>query len=180
MTNSIDNKWNKKDIRQQAKNTLAQLSSLEKKQQSDAICQQLDKYMNKYHSRAVFVPFSYEANIQPFIEQLWGKNKVVLLPQIHNDTMQLVLYKPNSSISLWQYGEAIIQDPVLYEWGLDVCLVPWLAFDKQWWRVGHGKWYYDRFLTANDCYRIGICYEQTKVWSIRHDIWDQKMDRVIL
>ena len=173
-------KTHKEQIRQQAKNTLAQLSSLEKKQQSDAICEQLDKYIDQYHSRAVFVPFSYEPNIQSFIQQLWGKNKVVLLPQIHNDTMQLAIYTPDSRISQGQYGEAIIQDVVLYEWALDVCLVPWLAFDRQWWRVGHGKWYYDRFLEANDCYRIGICYEQTKLSSIIHDIWDQKMDRVIL
>lgn len=173
-------KPHKEHIRQQAKNTLATLSLVEKKEQNETICEKLTQYIDQYQNRSVFIPFSYEPDIQPFIQKLWEQNKVVLLPQIHEHTMQLALYTPDSLILQWQHGEAIIQDPIWYQWSPDVCLVPWLAFDTQWRRVWHGKWYYDRFLAANDCYRIGVGFLQTKIPTIKYDNWDQRMDEVIL
>jgi 5-formyltetrahydrofolate cyclo-ligase len=42
----------------------------------------------------------------------------------------------------------------------DMILVPLLAFDKNGYRVGYGKGFYDKYLAEcrDDCIRVGFCY----------------------
>lgn len=177
----MDTWWkiNKQQLRQRAKQTLAALSPETKKQQSQVICSRLGKYIDQYNTRAVYIPFSYEPDISDFVQQLRDNKKTVLLPQIHNGIMQLALYKPNSVIVSWSYGEATIVDAKWYDWTVDVCLVPGLTFDKQWQRLGHGKWYYDKFLVTKKCYTVGISYIETLLENIPTDTRDQRMDMVL-
>jgi len=179
MTNGTKPPLTKPEIRTRAKHTLAALSPVQKQQQSEHICKELYVHINTYTTRAVFIPFGYEPAIFPFVQQLWEHNKTVLLPQVHDDQLRLAHYSRDSIVIQWVHREWTIQDPVWYEWPLDVCLVPWLAFDTHWRRIGHGKWWYDRFLMTNGCYRIGVGFSQTKIPTIEHDSWDQKMDVVI-
>lgn len=177
----MDTWWeiNKEQLRSRAKRTLATLSPENKKQQSIAICSELQKYNNTYQTWAVFIPFSYEPDILLFVQQLWEQDKIVLVPQIDNDWLRLAYYDSNSVISQWIYGEWVIKDPIRHNWSIDVCLVPWLAFDNQWWRIGHGKGLYDTFLATNTCFRIGVTYQETIVDHVPHDIHDQQMDILI-
>ncbi len=177
----MDTWWetNKEQLRQRAKNTLATLSAEEKKQQSEHIYQKLYEYIDKYNSRAVFIPFGYEPDIFPFVQHLWEQNKTVLIPQLDGEQLRLAHYTYESIREQWVYGEWVIQNPIWYEWALDVCLIPWLVFDRQWRRIGHGKWWYDRFLATNSCYRIGVGFAQIIVEKIPHDTHDQKMDTII-
>ncbi|MGN1442534.1 MAG: 5-formyltetrahydrofolate cyclo-ligase [Acutalibacteraceae bacterium] len=41
-----------------------------------------------------------------------------------------------------------------------VCIVPGLSFDKNGYRLGYGKGYYDRFLAENPVFTVGLCYEE--------------------
>jgi 5-formyltetrahydrofolate cyclo-ligase len=170
---------NKDQLRQRAKQTLAALSPEDKKQQSKIICNSLKKYSDQYNTWAVFIPFTYEPDIFPFVEQLRNQNKTVLIPQLDGNWLRLAHCQPDSIIIQWLYGEWIIDNPMWYQWALDVCLIPWLVFDRQWWRIGHGKWLYDRFLAINKSFRIGISYRETVIDQIPHDPHDQKMDVVI-
>jgi len=169
----------KSQLRARANKQLATISPENKKQQSANICHTLEQYNNKYEIWAVFIPFVYEPNITSFIEQLWKQNKTVLVPQIDGDWLRLAYYNADSIITQWIYGEWIIQNPVWHQWLLDVCLVPWLAFDLQGNRLGHGKWYYDKFLAVNNCYRIGVCHKETIVENIPHNNLDQWMNLII-
>ena len=177
----MDTWWetNKEQLRSRAKQTLVALSLENKKQQNITICTALEKYLTKYKTWAVFIPFGYEPDIFPFVQQFWEQNKTVLVPQINDNWLRLAYYNADSIISEWIYGEWIIKNPVWYEWSIDVCLVPWLVFDRQWRRIGHGKWYYDKFLAKNTCYRIGVGYKEIMRENIPHDNFDQKMDTVI-
>lgn len=173
------NSRTKDQYRDRAKKTLAVLSPEDKKRQDASICTILKKYIQTYDTRAVFIPFGYEANISPFVQQLWQQNKTVLVPQIDEENLRLAVYTEQSIITQWAHKEWIIVDPQRYTWTLDVCLVPWLAFDDQWYRIGHGKWYYDKFLADNACFRIWICYAQSIVHHIPYEDHDQKMDAMV-
>jgi len=48
------------------------------------------------------------------------------------------------------------QTTEIFEGQLDMVLVPLLAFDKEGYRVGYGKGFYDRFLSGSKAQKIGI------------------------
>jgi 5-formyltetrahydrofolate cyclo-ligase len=98
---------------------------------------------------------------------------------VHDGLMQLTIYTPDSIITQWAHGEARIENPMWYEWPLNVCLVPGLVFDTHWYRIGHGYGYYDKFLDQHDCYCIGVWFHQTRILSIPSEQRDQKMDKII-
>jgi len=77
--------------------------------------------------------------------------------------------------------------------GLDLVVVPGVAFDEAGARLGHGKGFYDRYLTRLICGRgagrerrrpvlVGLCLvEQVRpVGEIRMEEWDWRMDFVVV
>lgn len=44
----------------------------------------------------------------------------------------------------------------LHEGEIDLVIIPLLAFDKQGYRVGYGKGFYDRFLNGSNAQKIGL------------------------
>ncbi|SMC74753.1 5-formyltetrahydrofolate cyclo-ligase [Pedobacter nyackensis] len=45
----------------------------------------------------------------------------------------------------------------LHNGGIDIVIIPMLAFDKKGYRVGYGKGFYDRFLQKINTRKIGLC-----------------------
>lgn len=62
-------------------------------------------------------------------------------------------------LNQWGISEPVSGTPVFAE-QLDAVIVPLLAFDQQGHRVGYGKGFYDRFLSAcrPDCLKIGMSF----------------------
>ena len=67
--------------------------------------------------------------------------------------------------------------------GIDLVIVPGIAFDEEGYRTGRGRGYYDRFLSREDtanAYKIGVCFPPQFKKSVPHEDWDVKMDEVIV
>lgn len=61
-----------------------------------------------------------------------------------------------------------------------MCIVPALSYDKQGYRIGYGKGFYDRFFAAHeDILKVGICYSEFMETSLPHDKFDVPADIVI-
>ena len=60
-----------------------------------------------------------------------------------------------------------------------ICIVPGICYDKENFRVGYGKGYYDRFLSKNKIKTIGLCYKECMIEKIDNDKYDYKIDEVI-
>ena len=60
-----------------------------------------------------------------------------------------------------------------------ICIVPGICYDKENYRIGYGKGYYDRFLSKNKIKTIGLCYKECIVKKIDNDKYDYKIDEVI-
>lgn len=65
------------------------------------------------------------------------------------------------------------------EKGLDVILVPGLAFTRAGQRMGYGGGYYDRFLQDSATYKIGIAFREQLVDWLPVEDFDVEMDLVI-
>lgn len=60
-----------------------------------------------------------------------------------------------------------------------VCIVPGLAFDKNGYRLGYGKGYYDRFLEKFKGISVGLCFDEMLADTLPTDDFDKKVDYLI-
>lgn len=60
-----------------------------------------------------------------------------------------------------------------------VCLVPAICYDKQGYRIGFGKGYYDKFLSKNKVLKVGLCFDDFLINNIYVDGFDICVDKII-
>ena len=101
-----------------------------------------------------------EVDLSPIVSDLWLLGKQLILPRVEeNNTLSHHNWTPDTlfSSNRWGIAEPVgenLVNPKL----LDVILLPLLAVDREGYRVGYGKGFYDRFLTdcREDVVRIGV------------------------
>jgi 5-formyltetrahydrofolate cyclo-ligase len=57
--------------------------------------------------------------------------------------------------------------------------VPCLSYDPYGFRIGYGKGYYDRFLSAFEGTKIGLCYSEFESERLPRGKYDIKLDVVM-
>ena len=122
-----------------------------------------------------------EVDTHTLIHELVAEGKTILLPKVLDDTtMELRQYTGPQDLSEGAYH---IMEPMGAPFKdlsqIDVALIPGLAFDPQGHRLGRGKGYYDRFLTAFKGKTIGVCFDFQKVAEVPVDTHDVAVDRVV-
>ena len=60
-----------------------------------------------------------------------------------------------------------------------LCIVPGLSFDKDGYRLGFGKGYYDRFLASFPGKTVGLCYEECVCEKTIRDKFDKSVSALI-
>lgn len=135
-----------------------------------------------------------EVDTHALLDELVAEGKTVLLPKVlDEETMELRRYTGRDSL---QEGAYHIMEPITggrffcyddltkepspcYMSRIDIALIPGLAFDAQGHRLGRGKGYYDRFLTAFKGQTIGVCFDFQKVAEVPVDAHDVSVDTVV-
>ena len=111
------------------------------------------------HNIAAFYPVKGEPNIKPIIQELAIEGRL-LLPRCEGDGI-MNFYKVSSLRKDLVKGHFGIMEPreglEKFEGEIPVFLVPGVKFNWDGCRVGHGKGYYDRFLSKYPkAYKAGI------------------------
>ena len=136
-----------------------------------------------------------EVDTHALLDALVAEGKTVLLPKVlDEETMEFRRYTGRDSL---QEGAYHIMEPITggrffcyddltkepspcYDLSrIDIALIPGLAFDAQGHRLGRGKGYYDRFLSAFKGQTIGVCFDFQKVAEVPVDAHDVSVDRVV-
>jgi len=129
-----------------------------------------------------YYPYNYELNIMPILENFEKKNFLISLPKIKkNSQMDFFYWSTKDPLNINKYG---IPEPksskVRYP---DILLVPLVAFDKDFNRVGYGGGYYDRYIKKikkiKKLITIGLAYSFQKVKKIPINDNDIQLDFVI-
>ena len=102
-----------------------------------------------------------EIDTQPIIDFFRNKDKRIIVSRCNfeDDTLSHFYLEENTKLILSKFG---VPEPInaeeVEETTIDLVFVPLLISDKQNYRVGYGKGFYDRFLAAckKDCKTIGI------------------------
>ena len=115
----------------------------------------------------LFLPIEKFNEIQTFfiIEEIWRRFPRVetLVPRVNFQTLEIenVRFTAASELTenIWNIAEPLNAE-IVADKEIDAVLVPLLCFDRQGFRVGYGKGFYDKFLrqTRSDCLKIGLSY----------------------
>ena len=129
-----------------------------------------------------YVSAKGEVGTHTLIKELF-REKEVIVPCCTDEAGNMIGVKINSFDELKEGFFGILEPETWVEFPknkIDFAIVPALAFDKEGYRLGYGKGYYDRFLSDISPYKLGVCAKEFYMESLPHDEFDVKMDSVLV
>ena len=138
------------------------------------------KFKNKIIG--VYYPYNYEIDIMPLVEKFQRLNYCITLPKIGmNSEMNFFQWSTKDPLSINKFG---IPEPISNKNKFpDILLVPLLAFDKNFYRIGYGGGFYDRYINRlkkiKKIITIGVAYSFQKIKKIPVEKYDIKLDFVV-
>ena len=176
----------KKDrMRRQYQELRGSISKEERQRRDSAICQAaLDLVSFRYAEIVLlYAPMEREIDVLPIARAALQKGKRVAFPRCdaQTKTMQYHFVTSLSELSVSTYG---IREPgvhlPIYDQSIHsssaVCFVPGLVYDRQGYRLGYGKGFYDRYLSAFHGCRIGVIYSDCIVSQVPRGRFDIRCD----
>lgn len=145
---------------------------------------ELEAYPEFVRAEVVFCYVSAhgEVGTRKLIEELL-REKEVVVPYCVDKEGNMICVKINSSRDLKEGSFGIPEPKTPIEFPkekIDFAIVPGIAFDKEGYRLGYGKGYYDRFLQDIKPFKLGVCQKGFFQDSLPHDEYDVKMDNVLI
>ena len=139
---------------------------------------------NKISGKTIggYYPYNYEIDILQILEKFEKKKFSITLPKIKkNSQMDFFQWSINDPLAINKFGiPEPISERIKYP---DVLLVPLLAFDKNFNRIGYGGGFYDRYIAKikkrKKILTIGFAYSFQKVKKIPTNSYDIKLDFII-
>ncbi len=132
---------------------------------------------------ALYYPSNFELNVLKLLEFKSILAQDILLPVINkNNFMNFFSWKRNEVLFVNKFG---ILEPSKSKTKIpDVMLVPILAFDKNKYRLGYGKGFYDRYLNKylkqfKNILTVGVAFSFQKHHKLPINKNDVKLDFVI-
>jgi len=125
-----------------------------------------------------------EVGTEAILREAWRLGKKVAAPDCVEDTRELEFYFISSYDDLVPGAYGLLTPDKsrcerLTDYSRGFCIVPALAYDRQGYRLGFGKGYYDRFLYKFGGKKAGLCYEKCMSAALPHGNYDQKVDMII-
>ena len=132
---------------------------------------------------ALYYPASFETNVLKLLENKHMINKNILLPVIEEENrMSFCPWKKNRVLLINKFG---ILEPIKTKFKIpNIILVPILAFDRNKYRLGYGKGFYDRYLNKylkkfNNIITVGVAFSFQKHHKLPIDKNDVKLDYIL-
>lgn len=178
----------KTDLRLKYRSIRTNMPPEVKAQKDHAILRRLEKTREWRRAKLVltYVSTPIEVDTRQLIEKCWAEGKRVAVPRCVDDTRRMYFYEITSWDQLESHTFGVLE-PIpsicskVTRFGNAICIVPGLTFDKDGYRLGYGKGYYDRFLSTY-CTRtpkIGLCYIECIRKSLYHGQYDVACNIVV-
>lgn len=132
----------------------------------------------------VYVSKGSEPDTFNIIQHLISIGKALYAPKSDINSNFMTFYRVNSLSGLSLGAFSVLEpsdenEKYIYSNVNDICIVPALSFDKQGYRLGYGKGYYDRFLKDFNGIKIGICFDEFITESLPRFVTDISADVII-
>lgn len=149
---------------------------------SAEIMNQIKKLLSRDDKVIMFyVPINNEVDLLPMVRELFLAKKTILFPKLINKD-NIVPYIIYDLFFDFKPGAYNIPEPDTdaYMGTIDVVFVPGVVFDKNGFRIGYGKGYFDRFLSHVNYKRaVGVAYDFQVEESIPHTASDFPCDLIV-
>lgn len=184
--NGYDIRFQKTLIRNKSKQLRTDMPVHEKQRLDNKIANRLLNiwYFREAELLLTYVSNSIEVDTLFIIQQAINQGKQVAVPRCVEGTRNLDFFLINSLNDL-EKGSFGILEPnenkceKLTDTAGGLSIVPALAFDKNGFRLGFGKGYYDRFLSNKKIKTVGICYDFCLFDEIPRGKYDKKIDMLV-
>ncbi|MDR1628906.1 MAG: 5-formyltetrahydrofolate cyclo-ligase, partial [Oscillospiraceae bacterium] len=131
------------------------------------------------------VSTAIEVDTHAIIREALERGKTVAVPRCVDGTRDMDFFVIRSLHEL-EKGSFGVMEPnpetceKLPDYQRGLCIVPALAFDKEGFRLGYGKGYYDRFLSLFKGETLGLCYADCfSEKPLPHGKYDKRVSLVI-
>ena len=129
-----------------------------------------------------YYPYNYEVDPLKILEEFEKKNYLISLPKIEkNYQMNFFRWSTKDPLTINKYGipeptSNIMTHP-------NILLVPLVAFDKHFNRIGYGGGFYDRYIRKlkknKKVITIGLGYSFQEVKEVPINTFDMKLDFIV-
>lgn len=166
----------KKEARILARNYRYNIDSVTHKIKSNIIIQKLTNDPRFINAKiiGIYYPFNNEVDLS----NLKHPNAKFAYPKIVNNTLEFVLVNKKTKWKSNIYG---IKEPINGKIvkTIDLLLIPCLAKNKNNYRLGYGKGYYDKYLSQNKpLHKVGILFDNLE-YNFNEEIFDIPLDDFI-
>ncbi len=175
----------KKELRRYYSEQRGGLDSLTVKYASFKICEHLLALIQRRRADTVllFYPIKNEPDLLPLVNILNREGISVGFPISVTDPVSLDFRRVERVEDMEEgtYGicEPSKTAPSVEIGSSTVCVVPALAFDKEGYRLGYGKGFYDRFLADFEGLSVGVAYDIFVADELPRDKYDLCVDMII-
>ena len=151
---------------------------------SRAICDNFLNTMAFAHSDTVLLYHSInqEVDTTELIKKLLSSDKRVALPVCSDNGKMIFRYLTDESELTKGFFSAPEPNESCEEFVSSkhtLCVIPAIAFDRDGYRLGYGKGYYDRFLTDPSVVKVGFSYDELFVEKLPRGRFDIACDLII-
>ena len=142
-----------------------------------------NKFKKKKIKVALYYPSNFELNVLKILDYRNFSNQEILLPVTEkNNLMNFFSWEKNEVLYVGKFG--ILEPRKTIPKIPDLILVPILAFDKNKYRLGYGKGFYDRYLNKylkkfKNIFTVGIAFSFQRHDNLPVNQKDVKLDYII-
>lgn len=128
----------------------------------------------------IYVSLKEEVDTLNLIKYFLENSYLVAVPKVEGTEMHFFIIKSLEELKVGYKG---IREPnnndMVNDYKDWVCLTPGICFDKLGYRIGYGKGFYDKFFSKYNGYKIGLCYQELLIDSVKPNYFDIPVSEVI-
>lgn len=128
----------------------------------------------------LYCPVKGEPDLTPLFSEVLGRGSRLALPKVVGEELELIYVKEPLCLERGPYG---IPEPSAGEKAkpedMDFVAVPGVAFDREGYRLGFGKGYYDRLLKRVRAFKVGVAYSFQVLDRVPREEWDERVDLIV-